>query len=95
MARAQQTLTAAGWTVTSYDAASADDATLRLRPPATEDGVAVRAGVAVYPRGDLNVFAVSECVRYPGGTVVDSEGTPRVPDRPDAPSRLRPRPTPR
>ncbi|MFE6871187.1 hypothetical protein ACFVFS_32100 [Kitasatospora sp. NPDC057692] len=95
MARARRTLTAAGWTVTSSTETPAEDASLRLRPPATADGVTVRAGVSVYPNGALAVFAVTECLRYPDGTAVDTEGRPRVPDVPTAPSALRSRSTPR
>ncbi|MER7708652.1 hypothetical protein ABTX81_37955 [Kitasatospora sp. NPDC097605] len=94
MARARRTLTAAGWEITSSSESPAEDADLYLRPPATGDGVTVRTGVRFYPSGVLEVFAISECLRYPGSTTVDSEGKPHVPGVPTAPSALRSEPAP-
>ncbi|WP_380282424.1 hypothetical protein [Kitasatospora purpeofusca] len=96
MARARQTLTAAGWKVTSYTDLSPDDVTLRLKPPQADDGVTdgVTDGVSValYPRGNLAVFAGTDCIRMPDTTPVDFEGRPDVPG-PSAPVQLRDRRT--
>ncbi|MFB7470033.1 hypothetical protein [Kitasatospora sp. NPDC056184] len=92
MARAERTLTAAGWKAVSYAGAEAGDASLKLTPPAADDGVVVRAGVVAFPSGALEVYATTECLRYPDGTEADREGRPYVPGRPDAPSQLRSRP---
>ncbi|MFC5664940.1 hypothetical protein ACFP3U_18360 [Kitasatospora misakiensis] len=92
--RARRTLAAAGWQVVSYRDDGVGEVALRLRPPATDDKVAVKAGVWTYPSGRLEVFAGAECLRYPDGTAVDDEGKPDVPGRADAPAQLRSRPAP-
>ncbi|MFF2045449.1 hypothetical protein ACFVVX_34030 [Kitasatospora sp. NPDC058170] len=89
-ARARRTLEAAGWKTVSYKV-SGGDVALRLEAPGTKDKVAVRAGVVLYPNGNLEVFAAAECVRYPKSAAVDDEGRPDLPD-PSAPTQLRSRP---
>ncbi|MFI9331305.1 hypothetical protein ACIGZJ_27685 [Kitasatospora sp. NPDC052868] len=87
IARARRTLEAAGWKTVSYDV-SGGEASLRLEAPATQDKVAVRAGVVLYPNDNLEVFASAECVRYHEDTAVDDERPPDVPG-PSAPTQLR------
>ncbi|MFF2143696.1 hypothetical protein [Kitasatospora sp. NPDC058190] len=74
--RARRTLTGRGWEVVSYE--EFDGLRLKLKPPNVGPGSVSGTVLVTYYDGSgfLEVSALAECVRYPSGTPVDSEGEP-------------------
>ncbi|MGW4895048.1 hypothetical protein ACWEQL_22670 [Kitasatospora sp. NPDC004240] len=88
MQRARRTLTAAGWSVTSF-ADNEVELTLRMTPPATAPGVSEKIVVTHTPGDRLAVSAHAGCAKMPDNVGTNQWGEPALPT-PTAPAQLRP-----
>lgn len=75
LARVRDELLERGWKVTEHKNIHNRVIRLRAQPSGSSDTV----DIDTHSAGKLTVSAHSECTRYPSGTPLDGQGSPRLP----------------